>query len=69
MQRTLAPEIATVENLEEIEFAAPGSPAGAFRVGAVLGGEWDLSVVQPDGRHVAVEGCFAGRGHGEFEEE
>ena len=73
MQRTLTPPIPRVEHLKEIEFPAARSPAGAGWIGAVLGGERDEGVKEPEGGHVAVEcvrgGVGAGEGHGEGEEE
>ena len=69
MQRALAAEVARVKGLEQVELAAARGPAGAFRVGAILRGEGDLGVVEPDGRHVTVEGRLASEGHLELENE
>lgn len=69
MQRTFAAKIARVENFEQVKLAAARSPAGALRIGAVLGGEWDLGIMKPDSRHVAVEGGLASEWHGKFKDE
>ena len=69
MQCALAAEVARVENFKEVKFAAARSPAGTFRVRAVLRGEWYLGIMEPNRRHVAVEGSFAREWHGEFNQE
>lgn len=69
VQGGFAARVARVEDLEDVELAAAAGPAGALLVLAVLGGERDLGVHDPDGGHVGVEARFARQRHGEFQEE
>lgn len=68
VQRRLGARVARIENLEDVELAAAGYPARAFRF-AVLEGAGDGGVEDPSGRHVLVPAGFARVGHREFGEE
>lgn len=68
VQRGLAAEIARVKDLKKVKLATSRSPAGAVGIGAVLGCQRNLSIHEPDCRHISVEPRFAGRRHGKFEE-
>lgn len=63
MQCAFAPEVIRVKDLEEIEFAAPRSPAAAVRIFTVLARQRYLSIHEPNSGHVSIEACCIGVGH------